>query len=73
MNYSSLTTMNEMDFRIHTVVTSNGADKVIYYENYLSYNCKKIFVIYKYKHLGENTFRHCCRITVVYVNLNIFV
>ena len=35
LNYSFLTTMNIRDFRIHTVVTSNGADKVTYHENYL--------------------------------------
>ena len=35
MDYSFLTTMNERDFKIHTVVTSNGADKVNYHENYL--------------------------------------
>ena len=31
--YNFLTTMNERDFRIHTVGTSNGADKVTYHEN----------------------------------------
>ena len=35
MNYKFLTTMNEWDFRIHTVVMSNGADKVTFHENYL--------------------------------------
>ena len=34
MNYSFLTTMNERDSRIHTVIMSNGVDKVNYYENY---------------------------------------
>ena len=34
MNYSFLTTMNERDSRIHTVVTSNGADEVNHNANY---------------------------------------
>ena len=34
INYSFMTTMNEMDFRINTVFTSNGADKVTYHQNY---------------------------------------
>ena len=33
MNYSFLTTLNERDSRIHTLVTSYGADKVNYNEN----------------------------------------
>ena len=34
---------------------------------------QKIFFYQKYVHLGENTFIHCSRITVVYFRVNVFL
>ena len=39
----------------------------------LSKNCKKIFFYQKYEHLGKNTFKHCSRIIVVHIHVNVFL
>ena len=72
MNYSYPTTMYESvlaQMYAFLVVFINFA---FYSEKNLSKNCKKIFFYQKYVHLGENTFIHCSRITVVHVHVNVF-
>ena len=44
-----------------------------YHESFLSKIGKKIFFYQKYVHLGENTFIHCSRITVIHVHVNVFL
>ena len=44
-----------------------------YHEKIFKQKLQKIFFYKKYVHLGENTFIHCSRITVVHVHENVFL
>ena len=72
MSYSYPTTMYEsilaQKFVILVLFTMFA-----FYHDFLSKKEKQIFFYQKYVHLGENTFIHCSRITVVHVNVNVFL
>ena len=44
-----------------------------YHEKDFKKNMQKIFFYKNCVHSGENTFIHCSQITVVHINLNIFL
>ena len=43
-----------------------------YHEKDFKQKLQKILFYEKYVHLGENTFIHCSRITVVHIHVNVF-
>ena len=69
MNNRLLTTLYEIDIRIHTV---DEADEVTYHENYLKQILPTIFFYQKYIHLEENSFILCSPMTVFNIHVNMF-
>ena len=72
MSYSYPTTMYESILAQKYVFLVSFTIFDFYHEIFKQ-NGKNIFFYQKYVHLGENTFIHCSRITVVHVNLNVFL
>ena len=73
MSYSSSNTMYESILAQKYVFLVLFTIFAFYHEMFLSKSGKKIFFYQKYVYLGENTFIHCSRITVVHVHVNVFL
>ena len=73
MSYSYPNTMYESILAQKYVFLVLFTIFAFYHENFFKQKWKKIFFYQKYVHLGENTFIHCSRITVVHVHVNVFL
>ena len=72
MRYNYPTTMYEIILAKMYVFLVLFTFLFFYHENFQA-KVEIIFFYQKYVHLGENTFIHCSRITVVYVHVNVFL
>ena len=73
MNFSYPTTMYEsilVQIYVFLVLFTIFA---FYHEKLFKQKLQKIFFYQKYVHLGEYTFIHCSRITVVHIHVSVFL
>ena len=73
MNFSYPTTMYQSILAQMYVFLVLFTIFAFYHEKYFKQKLQKIFFYQKYKHLGENNFIHCSRITVVHIHVNVFL
>ena len=73
MNFSYPTTMYESILDLIHVILVLFTIVAFYHEKTFTQKLQKIFFYQKYEHLGENTFIHCSRISVIHIHVNVFL